>query len=242
MFASMVLCWHRIPSSTPAVATPSKSGKSKTESEENKTYPTINSDSRLQMVNPQDLANKLHGLSNNQFEQHYAQSCANNRQPVQNRHQGVYLHPHNKERPLIHTGPPVPSTWPQRDIPLQHNLEHISVKEQRDYLTSCSASKPLANSPPEKLRKNLVRTADCLKVANCKETPKKNKSKNPTKAEKLTEPQGTEITRMEEKKDGVYNTNGKSSGGDFSVGQDSEEVDVTVEDTYSNVYVESNPR
>ena len=84
-------CVGRIPSSTPAVATPNnKSGKSKAEPEENQTHPDVTSGSRSHMVNPdvtsgsrshmvnpQDLADKLHGLS------------SSNRQPVQNLlHQG----------------------------------------------------------------------------------------------------------------------------------------------------------
>ena len=60
------------------MATPNnKSGKSKVEPEEIQTHPDVTSGSRSHMVNPQDLADKLHGLS------------SSNRQPVQNLlHQG----------------------------------------------------------------------------------------------------------------------------------------------------------
>ena len=94
----------------------------------------------------------------------------------------------------------------------------------------------MTNSPPERLRKNVVRTADGLNAANCKENRKKTKSKKPRNAEKPAEPRDNETNVTEEKRDGVYNTGGKRN-----VEQDRED-DVTVEDTSSNVYVENNPR
>ena len=149
---------------------------------------------------------------------------------------GDFPHPQNREHPSTHTGPPAPSTWPQQTIPPQQNLEQASIREHWDYSTGGAASRPLTNSPPERLRKNLVRTADGLNVATCKENRKKTKSKKPKNAEKLTETQDNETNVIEENRDGVYNTGAKSS-----VGQERED-DVTVEDTSSNVYVENNQR
>ena len=173
---------------------------------------------------------------------------------------GDYPHPQNREHPSTHTGPPAPSTWPQQTIPPQQNLQEVSTKghwdyywpqqdipppqnleqastkEHWDYSTGGTAGRPLTNSPPERLRKNLVRTADGPNVATCKENRKKTKSKKPKNAEKLTETQGNETNVIEENREGVYNTGAKSS-----VGQERED-DVTLEDTTSNVYVENNPR
>ena len=202
----------------------------------------MTSDSNLQTVNPQDLANKLHGLSSNQFEQHYTQSCTNNRQPVPNLHQSDYLHPHNEEHPIIHTEPPVPSALPQHDIALRQNTEQTSIKKHWDYSTSCTASRPLNNSPPEKLRTNVVPTADYRNVANYKEHLKKKKSKKPKNAGKPAENRGTEMTLIEEKKDDVCDTGGKSSRSDSNARQFREEDDVSAVDAYSNVFMESNPR
>ena len=135
----------------------------------------------------------------------------------------------------------MPSALRQHNTALRQNIEQTSEKEHWGYSTSCTANRPLTNSPPEKLRKN-VPTTNYQNVANCKEHIKKKKCKKPKNAEKPTEDRGTEITLIEEKKDDVCNTGGKSSRSDSNARQFREEDDASVEDTYSNVFVESNPR
>ena len=238
--------YFRIPSSTPTVTTPSKYDRIKGQANQYQPYV-------LTEVNPQELANRLHGLPPNQIENSSAHQPVASQQfdhPIKNMHQGNYEYPQRQVSPYRLPASENPYASQRYGIPHDsiakgHTEGQAYSSEQVHHvkLNNYISDKPMPNSsPPEKLQPNTLETnpnTEHHQTHDMGQSERKSKlkikSKRSKSRERPTVDKATEMTVIEQIEDDTNDV-------DRVDNKPEEQTDETSEDNHSNVYVETNPR